>query len=270
MNAQTKPQLDERTETSSKMATAKSAAFAIRTVSVGAQPAISASRDESLAQNTWLRSATGQLVDVPQIPMGWSITKRTIDVVGSAALIVVLSPLLMALYLLIARSGGQVIYGHKRIGKGGDWFTCYKFRTMIPNAEQVLKKVLAENPVLQAEWDRDEKLRNDPRVTRVGEFLRKTSLDELPQLFNVLRGDMSLVGPRPATEVGMAHYGKAWRWYLAARPGMTGLWQVSGRNQLGFRRRVVLDSYYVRNQNLLLDAQILLKTIRVVVNGNGY
>lgn len=206
----------------------------------------------------------------PRVSLGWAITKRTADFAGSLLLITALSPLLLTIYALVARSGGQVIYGHRRIGRGGEWFTCYKFRTMVPNAEQVLKQVLADNPELKAEWDRDEKLRNDPRVTRIGEFLRKTSLDELPQLFNVLRGDMSLVGPRPATEIGMSHYGKAWRWYLAVRPGMTGLWQVSGRNDVGFRRRVVLDIYYVRNQNLLLDLQILFRTIGVVTGRTGY
>ncbi|MCX7071002.1 MAG: sugar transferase [Gammaproteobacteria bacterium] len=204
------------------------------------------------------------------IPRAWSIAKRGIDFVGSLMLLGLLSPVFTALYILVARSGGEVFYGHRRIGRNGEWFTCYKFRTMIPDAESVLKRVLAEHPELKAEWDRDEKLRKDPRVTKVGEFLRRTSLDELPQLFNVLRGDMSLVGPRPVTDVGKEHYRRAWRWYLAVRPGMTGLWQVSGRNDVGFRRRIVLDVYYIRNQHLWLDLQILFRTIRVVFGSTGY
>jgi len=221
-------------------------------------------------QTTQRRSMAKRTSDIPDMPPVWSLAKRSLDVFGSLTLLVLLSPVLAALYGLVARSGDKVIYGHRRIGRNGEWFTCYKFRTMIPDAENVLKRVLAENPELQAEWDRDEKLRNDPRVTKIGEFLRRTSLDELPQLFNVLKGDMSLVGPRPATDVGKAHYGRAWRWYLAVRPGMTGLWQVSGRNDVGFQRRVVLDVYYIRNQSLLLDIQILFRTIRVVFGSTGY
>lgn len=217
------------------------------------------------------RHAVGSLTDAtPRISPLWSLGKRGFDVVGSLALLIVLSPVLAVLYALVARSGGSPIYGHRRIGRGGKCFTCYKFRTMVPNAEAVLQSVLSENPDMQAEWLRDEKLRMDPRVTRVGDFLRRSSLDELPQLLNVLRGDMSLVGPRPATDMGIAYYGKARRWYFAVRPGMTGLWQVSGRNEVGFRRRVVLDTYYVRAQSFLLDIQILFRTVKVVLRGNGY
>lgn len=221
-------------------------------------------------QNVQRRSIAKRTSDIPDMPPVWAFTKRCIDFVGSLILLAVLSPVFAMLYLLVAKSGGKVFYGHKRIGYNGESFTCYKFRTMVPDAENVLKRVLAENPELQAEWDRDEKLRKDPRVTPVGEFLRRTSLDELPQLFNVLIGDMSLVGPRPATDVGRAHYGRAWRRYLAVRPGMTGLWQVSGRNDVGFQRRVALDVYYIRNQTLWLDVQILFRTIRVVLGSTGY
>lgn len=208
--------------------------------------------------------------DAPPLPLVWPRLKRGIDCIGAGLLLLLLSPLFALLYVQIRREGGDVFYGHRRIGRNGEWFTCYKFRTMIPDAEAVLQRVLAENPALQAEWDRDEKLRDDPRVTAVGNWLRRTSLDELPQLYNVLIGDMSLVGPRPATEIGKSHYGRAWRWYQAVRPGMTGLWQVSGRNEVGFRRRVALDVYYIRNQSLLLDLQILLRTIRVVAGCTGY
>lgn len=206
---------------------------------------------------------------LPQVSWFWSVTKRAVDFTGSLILLLALAPAFLLISLLVAKSGGKAIFGHRRVGRGGEWFTCYKFRTMVPNAQEVLEKVLAESPAMRAEWARDEKLRNDPRVTKIGEFLRKTSLDELPQLINVLKGDMSLVGPRPVTEEGVGHYGKALRWYLVVRPGMTGLWQVSGRNRVGFRRRVALDTCYVRNQSFLLDLQILVRTIRVVVRGDG-
>jgi exopolysaccharide production protein ExoY len=148
-------------------------------------------------------------------------------------------------------------------------FPCLKFRTMIPNADQVLRDLLESDPELRAEWVRDHKLRNDPRVTRLGRFLRRTSLDELPQLLNVLRGEMSLVGPRPVVREELLRYGRNVNTYLAAKPGITGLWQVTGRNDTDYRRRVVLDTYYVRNQNLLLDLYILLKTTGVVLGGSG-
>jgi lipopolysaccharide/colanic/teichoic acid biosynthesis glycosyltransferase len=162
-----------------------------------------------------------------------------------------------------------VIYRHWRVGRNGQMFSCLKFRTMVPNADQVLRDLLESDPELQAEWVRDHKLRNDPRVTRLGRFLRRTSLDELPQLMNVLRGEMSLVGPRPVIREELLRYGRNVNTYLAAKPGITGLWQVTGRNDTDYRRRVVLDTYYVRNQNLLLDLYILAKTTGVVLGGNG-
>jgi len=140
---------------------------------------------------------------------------------------------------------------------------------MVPNADQVLHDLIARDPELKAEWIRDHKLRHDPRVTRLGRFLRRTSLDELPQLMNVLRGEMSLVGPRPVIREELLRYGRSVGTYLAAKPGITGLWQVNGRNDTDYRRRVVLDAYYVRNQNLLLDLYVLMKTIGVVLSGNG-
>jgi lipopolysaccharide/colanic/teichoic acid biosynthesis glycosyltransferase len=140
---------------------------------------------------------------------------------------------------------------------------------MVPNAEQVLREILERDPEIKAEWVRDHKLRCDPRVTRLGRFLRRTSLDELPQLWNVMRGEMSLVGPRPVVREELLRYGRNVRTYLAAKPGITGLWQVKGRNDTDYRRRVVLDTYYVRNQNLGLDLYILLKTTKVVLGGSG-
>jgi exopolysaccharide production protein ExoY len=195
--------------------------------------------------------------------------KRFVDVVGAILLGLVFSPLILVIVFAMRRGGGSVIYRHRRVGRDGKMFSCLKFRTMVPNADQALRELLENNPELQAEWVRDHKLRHDPRVTPLGRFLRRTSLDELPQLLNVLRGEMSLVGPRPVVREELLRYGRSVDIYLAAKPGITGLWQVTGRNNTDYRRRVVLDTYYVRNQNLLLDLYILAKTTGVVLGGNG-
>jgi len=195
--------------------------------------------------------------------------KRLLDVTGSIVLTLVFSPLILAILVLMRRSGGGVIYKHRRVGRDGKMFECLKFRTMVPNADQVLRDLLERDPALKAEWLRDHKLRNDPRITRLGRFLRRTSLDELPQIWNVLRGEMSLVGPRPVIREELLRYGRNVGAYLAAKPGITGLWQVTGRNNIDYRRRVVLDTYYVRNQNLFLDLYILFKTTGVVLGGSG-
>jgi exopolysaccharide production protein ExoY len=202
----------------------------------------------------------------------WSINatlKRVLDVVGVAVLAVVFSPLIIAIVTLMSRENGPVIFRHRRVGRDGRSFECLKFRTMVPNADQVLRHMLERQPELKAEWIRNHKLRNDPRVTRIGSFLRRTSLDELPQLWNVLRGEMSLVGPRPVIREELLRYGRNAPSYLAVKPGITGLWQVTGRNDIDYRRRVAIDVYYVRKQNLLLDLYILLKTTRVVLAGDG-
>jgi Undecaprenyl-phosphate galactose phosphotransferase WbaP len=198
-----------------------------------------------------------------------TLGKRLLDIVGAVVLGIVFAPLIAAIVLLMRRGGDSVIYRHKRVGHGGQTFYCLKFRTMVPNADQALRELLEGNSELQAEWVRDHKLRNDPRVTPLGRFLRRTSLDELPQLLNVLRGEMSLVGPRPVVREELLRYGRNVNTYLAAKPGITGLWQVTGRNNTDYRRRVVLDTYYVRNQNLLLDLYILAKTTGVVLCGKG-
>jgi exopolysaccharide production protein ExoY len=198
-----------------------------------------------------------------------AVLKRFVDVIGAIVLGIVFMPLIAVIVFMLRKGGGPVIYVHRRVGRGGQMFPCLKFRTMVPDAEHALRELLESNPELQAEWVRDHKLRHDPRVTRLGRFLRRTSLDELPQLVNVLRGEMSLVGPRPVVREELLRYGKNVGMYLAARPGITGLWQVTGRNDTDYRRRVVLDTYYVRNQNLLLDLYILAKTTGVVLGGNG-
>jgi Undecaprenyl-phosphate galactose phosphotransferase WbaP len=195
--------------------------------------------------------------------------KRGLDIVGALTLVLLLSPLLLVVGLTLARDRGPIIYRHSRTGRHGRTFGCLKFRTMVPNAEQVLSELLDNDPDLQREWMRNQKLRNDPRVTAVGRFLRRSSLDELPQLWNVLKGEMSLVGPRPVVREEWQHYGRHLDTYLAAKPGVTGLWQITGRSDSCYRRRVALDCYYVRKRSLLMDVSILLRTVKVVFQGRG-
>ncbi len=196
--------------------------------------------------------------------------KRTLDLL----LVMLAAPLLLPLFLLLAlltklSSVGPAFYGQARIGQGGRTFTAWKFRTMRQNADAMLAQVLESNPVLRAEWERDHKLRNDPRVTWIGGLLRKTSLDELPQLWNVLVGEMSLVGPRPITTAEIPKYGDQWGVYLRVLPGVTGLWQVSGRNQTTYDERVALDTFYVHNWSPWLDLVILARTVQTVIRAEG-
>lgn len=195
--------------------------------------------------------------------------KRSFDLVIASGLILLISPLLLTLTILIRRGGGNAFYGHQRIGQNGIPFKCLKFRSMRSDADKVLKELLANDPVARAEWEKDFKLKNDPRITRVGHFIRKTSLDELPQLFNVLKGEMSLVGPRPVVKDELERYGSAAVFYLEAKPGITGLWQVSGRNDTTYAERISLDSWYVQNWSLWYDIAILFKTFDVVFNRRG-
>jgi exopolysaccharide production protein ExoY len=195
--------------------------------------------------------------------------KRVLDIVGAGVLGLVFLPLIVTIVVLLRREGGSVIFRHRRVGRDGKAFDCLKFRSMVPDADRVLRELLERHPELRAEWLRDHKLRHDPRVTAVGRFLRRTSLDELPQLWNVLRGEMSLVGPRPVVREELLRYGRCAGIYLSARPGVTGLWQVKGRTNTDYRRRVVLDVYYVRRHNVFLDLYILAKTTHVVLGGSG-
>jgi Undecaprenyl-phosphate galactose phosphotransferase WbaP len=197
------------------------------------------------------------------------LVKRAFDLVVATFLLGVLSPLFAYLIFRIRETGPETIFGHVRIGRDGKPFQCLKFRTMVPNAAEVLADVLASDPQAREEWERNFKLKDDPRITRIGAFLRSTSLDELPQLWNVLRGEMSLVGPRPVIEEELARYGDQVRYYLEARPGITGLWQVSGRNDTGYEDRVALDSWYVRNWSLWYDVVILVRTVAVVLQRKG-
>jgi undecaprenyl-phosphate galactose phosphotransferase len=175
---------------------------------------------------------------------------------------------MLAIAMLLA-ADGPILYVHERIGRGKVLFPCFKFRTMYADADERLVSFLKVSPAAREEWERDFKLKNDPRITAVGRVLRQTSLDELPQLWNVLRGDMSLVGPRPIVEKELLRYGCGAVEYLSVRPGITGLWQVNGRNRTTYDRRVELDLYYVRNWTLRLDFAILIKTVWVVAIGYG-
>jgi Undecaprenyl-phosphate galactose phosphotransferase WbaP len=195
--------------------------------------------------------------------------KRLFDVAGSATLLLLLSPLFAFVAYKVSRDGGSAFFGHERVGQGGKAFKCYKFRSMVVNAEEVLKDLLERDPVARVEWGKDFKLKNDPRVNPIGHFLRRTSMDELPQLWNVLRGEMSLVGPRPVVLAELERYGGDVVYYLMAKPGMTGLWQVSGRNDVDYDTRVYFDAWYVKNWSLWTDVAILFKTISVVMGREG-
>ena len=197
------------------------------------------------------------------------ILKRIMDVLGSLGIIILLSPVLLYLYFSVKKDGGNAIYGHPRIGRNGKIFKCLKFRSMVVNSKEVLDELLRTDPEARAEWEKDFKLKNDPRITKIGAFIRKTSLDELPQLFNVLKGEMSLVGPRPIVADELERYQDDVEYYLMAKPGMTGLWQVSGRNDVDYYTRVYFDSWYVKNWSLWNDIAILFKTVNVVLKKDG-
>lgn len=194
--------------------------------------------------------------------------KRAGDILGAVLLSVVFSPIILLIVVTLSRTG-PVFFRHTRVGLNGRTFRCYKFRSMVTDADQRLQALLDSAPELRAEWLATRKLRSDPRITRSGRFLRRTSLDELPQLWNVIKGDMSLVGPRPVVRDELRHYGRKLSTYLASKPGLTGLWQVSGRSETSYRRRVAMDVYYARRHSVVLDTLILLKTVRVVLLGRG-
>ena len=196
--------------------------------------------------------------------------KRFLDITMAVAAILSLSPLLVMLAALVKFSdGGRVFYGHRRIGRNGRSFYCLKFRTMVENGDEVLVSHFASNPRSREQWDSTRKLQNDPRVTNVGQVLRKLSLDELPQVFNILAGDMSFVGPRPVMEDELELYGPAIECYLQSRPGLTGLWQISGRNDVSYRTRVDLDRHYVENWSFVRDLKILVMTLPAVLSSRG-
>ena len=198
--------------------------------------------------------------------MNYKFLKRLIDFLFSIFLIVILIPLFLIIGLLIKlTSKGSIIYIQKRIGKNNTPFSCYKFRTMKPQSKYILKEILIKNPDLKSEFENTRKLINDPRITKIGRFLRHTSLDELPQIFNVLRGDMSFIGPRPIVKSEIKKYGKDFKKAFSIRPGISGLWQVSGRNKLPYKKRVELDVLYAKNINIKVDLNIFFRTIGVIL-----
>ncbi len=195
---------------------------------------------------------------------------RVVDFIVSSVALVVLAPLLFVIAISVfVANPGQILFKQSRVGRYGRMFNCYKFRTMATDAEARLDKLLASDPEARAEWDKDHKLRKDPRIVGIGRFLRKSSLDELPQLFNVLKGEMSLVGPRPIVPDEKKKYGKYIDHYCLVRPGITGLWQVSGRNDVSYRRRVAFDVVFATKSNMADYFRILFMTVPSVLGSKG-
>ncbi len=205
------------------------------------------------------------------VPHGLTgVAKRTLDLVIAIPTLIFVAPLMLALAIAIRlQDGGPALFRQRRIGRGGKEFTCYKFRSMLVDAPARLEALLARDPEAREEWARDQKLRNDPRITKLGAFLRKTSLDEVPQLFNIIRGEMSIVGPRPIVHAEIVRYEELFLYYCAAKPGVTGLWQVSGRNDVTYRERVLMDAEYAKSWNLWKDIKIILATLPAVLFSRG-
>lgn len=224
---------------------------------------------EKVLVPTAARSARTIVAD-PSARLLSRATKRAFDVLFATLLLVLLAPFFALLAGLIAIGGpGPLLFGHSRIGRDGGSFRCLKFRTMFCDADARLTALLTSDPRRAAEWAEHRKLDRDPRITPVGRFLRATSLDELPQLINVLRGEMSIVGPRPVTAEELLRYGVCARAYKSVRPGITGLWQVSGRNNLSYRERVRFDNLYAREWSVLSDLMLVLRTPYAVISQRG-
>lgn len=196
--------------------------------------------------------------------------KRLVDIVVAGAALLFVAPLGLAVALFIRhQDGGKAFYSQTRYGLNGETFNCFKLRSMVPDAREQLEALLAADPSAREEWEQTQKLTNDPRITAFGNFLRKTSIDELPQLYNVLRGDISLVGPRPIVESEIARYGDSFRHYCSVRPGITGLWQVTGRSDTTYPQRVATDVEYVRNRSFWGDIKIMIMTVPAVLISKG-
>jgi Undecaprenyl-phosphate galactose phosphotransferase WbaP len=227
------------------------------------------------ASNIWMsvRDFDGLLgfVTSHKLKMPWNLAvKRLLDVLLSLALGFALAPFLLTIALLVKiTSPGPALYGHTRLGRNGKPFRAYKFRSMTIDADRRLRELLENDPQARSEWEASRKLKNDPRVTKLGRFLRRTSLDEFPQLANVLKGDMSLVGPRPIVDEEVPKYGEDFNRIFSVRPGLSGLWQVSGRSDTDYRERVAFDTYYLQSWSVWLDLWVLYKTIGVVLKGKG-
>lgn len=195
---------------------------------------------------------------------------RALDICIAVGALLFVLPLIIGVAVAIKLlDEGPILYAHRRVGRGGKEFACLKFRTMAVDSQERLAALLAANPAARREWERYHKLTSDPRITRLGRFLRSSSLDELPQLLNVIVGEMSLVGPRPIVRSEAVRYGRYFHTYCAVRPGITGLWQVAGRNRVSYRRRVAMDVLYVRRRRLLLNTWILLATVPAVLMRKG-
>jgi len=210
-------------------------------------------------------------VDIVPQPVGiyHAFGKRAFDLVLAFIFLPVLTPIILGLWLYSRRDGAPGLFGHARIGQNGEVFKCWKVRSMVADAESRLEAYLKANPEAAAEWAKDHKLTNDPRITRFGQFIRKTSLDELPQIWNVLKGEMSFVGPRPVVTKELEKYGQDLPSYLAQKPGITGLWQVSGRNDVSYSERVQMDVDYLEKRGFLMDLKIIGKTAFSVLGRTG-
>lgn len=197
--------------------------------------------------------------------------KRAFDLLFSLIILTVAFPLFMTIAIFVRiTSRGPAIYAHERVGRGGRMFRCFKFRSMYADSDKRLKELLANNTVMREEWEKNHKLKNDPRITPVGKFLRKTSLDELPQFLNVLKGDLSVVGPRPVVQAEVVrHFKDKAPKILSVRPGLTGLWQVSGRSNTTYSERIQLDEKYIDSQNIWLDLKLIFKTLPAMINRRG-
>lgn len=236
-------------------------------------------RTDSTAQGQLLRhspSGRGEPAPAPITaqPKGLTLLqrslKRSVDILAALTFFLLFGPIYLCVALAVAISMGRPVHFFQtRLGEGGQRFKFYKFRSMVRNSENILDEYLSKNDVARTQWETFQKLEVDPRITPLGRLIRKLSLDELPQFWNVLKGDMSLIGPRPCMERQRSLYGKHWNHYCAMRPGITGLWQVSGRNRLSYAQRVELDAQYVNNWSLWLDIKILAKTATAVISGEG-
>ncbi|MDR1443683.1 MAG: undecaprenyl-phosphate galactose phosphotransferase WbaP [Treponema sp.] len=231
--------------------------------------------DFSSVTNIWMsvRDFDGILgfVTSHRLKMFWNLAiKRFNDLFFVIAGGLILLPFLLIIALLIKLSSpGPVLYSHRRLGKNGKYFNAYKFRSMVNNSQDVLERLLSQSPERRKEWEENHKLKNDPRITVIGKFLRHTSFDEFPQFINILKGEMSLVGPRPVVDEEVGKYGKDFDRIFSVKPGLTGLWQVSGRSDTNYSERVAFDTYYLQSWSVWLDLWVLLKTVSVVIKGKG-
>ena len=218
-------------------------------------------KQDGLISAADIESAEGSGLETakPRVSFYTKYGKRLFDLAFAILLLPLLLPIMLVIALGMAHKG-KIIFGHRRVGRGGKEFTCYKFRSMTTDANKRLAELIATNPEARSEWERNHKLKNDPRVTRVGRVLRRTSLDELPQLWNVIRGDLSFVGPRPVTRSELVKYGRHTQAYLSVRPGITGPWQVTGRDANSYPNRVLQDAAYIASINFAWDAKIIAQT----------